>query len=69
MIRDITERVEGIEAGTCKLVGTRREKIVDETLRLLIDDQEYTRMTRAVNPYGDGKSSDRILNIIKGILY
>jgi len=69
VIRDVTERVEGIEAGTCKLVGTRREKIVDETLRLLTDDQEYTRMTRAVNPYGDGKSSDRILSIIKGILY
>ncbi|MGA2467889.1 MAG: UDP-N-acetylglucosamine 2-epimerase (non-hydrolyzing) [Thermodesulfobacteriota bacterium] len=68
VIRDVTERVEGIEAGTCKLVGTRREKIVDETFRLLSDFREYERMAKAVNPYGDGKSSDRILSIIKGVL-
>lgn len=69
VIRDVTERVEGIEAGTCKLVGTRREKIVDETFRLLTDPKEYERMAKAVNPYGDGKSSGRILSIIKSALY
>jgi len=69
VMREVTERIEGVEAGTCKVIGTSRERIVGETLRLLTDDQEYTRMARAINPYGDGKSSDRILSIIKGILH
>jgi len=69
VMREVTERIEGVEAGTCKVIGTSREKIVEETLRLLTDDEEYSRMARAINPYGDGKSSDRILNIIKGVLY
>lgn len=64
VMREVTERVEGIEAGTCKLVGTRREKIVEEATRLLIDFGEYERMAKAVNPYGDGKSSDKILKIL-----
>jgi len=68
VMREVTERIEGVEAGTCKVIGTAREMIVGETLRLLTDDQEYTRMARAINPYGDGKSSDRILSIIKGAL-
>ena len=68
VMRDVTERIEGIEAGTCKLVGTSRKKIVDETLRLLTDFGEYERMAKSVNPYGDGKSSDGILRIIKGVL-
>lgn len=69
VMREVTERIEGVEAGTCKVIGTARERIVDETLRLLTDDEEYLKMARAVNPYGDGKSSDRILSIIKGVLY
>ena len=65
VIREVTERIEGIEAGTCKLVGTSRENIVTEINRLLTDSFEYERMAKAGNPYGDGKSSDRILSIIK----
>lgn len=68
VMRGVTERIEGVETGTCKVIGTSRERIVEETLRLLTDAQEYTRMSRAINPYGDGKSCDRILNIIKDAL-
>lgn len=68
VMRDITERVEGIEAGTAKLIGTNKEKLVEEASYLLTNDKEYKRMARAVNPYGDGKSSNRILSIIKSIL-
>ena len=66
VMRAVTERVEGIEAGTCKLVGTDRGKIVREVTRLLADQAEYERMAKAVNPYGDGKASERILSILKG---
>jgi UDP-N-acetylglucosamine 2-epimerase (non-hydrolysing) len=65
VIREVTERIEGVEAGTCKLVGTVQDRIVDETNRLLTNRIEYERMAKTLNPYGDGKSSDRILNIIK----
>ena len=64
VMRDVTERTEGIEAGTAKLVGTDRQKILFETCRLLTDRSEYDRMAQASNPYGDGKSSKRILDII-----
>jgi UDP-N-acetylglucosamine 2-epimerase (non-hydrolysing) len=65
VMRDITERVEGIEFGTCRLVGTHKETILREALRLLDDEELYKRMATANNPYGDGKSSDRIIEIIK----
>jgi UDP-N-acetylglucosamine 2-epimerase (non-hydrolysing) len=65
VMRDVTERVEGIESGTCRLVGTHKETIVRETLRLLLDEEFYKQMSTANNPYGDGKSSDRIIEIIK----
>lgn len=68
VMREVTERIEGIEAGTCKLVGTKRERIIDETSRLLTDFGEYERMAKAVNPYGDGKSTERILSIIRRII-
>jgi len=68
VMREVTERMEGVEAGTCRVIGTNRERIVGETVRLLTDDREYTKMTKVVNPYGDGKSSERILNSIKNIL-
>jgi UDP-N-acetylglucosamine 2-epimerase (non-hydrolysing) len=61
VLRDVTERPEGVEAGTVKLVGTECETIVRETRRLLDDIGEYERMARAVNPYGDGKASERIV--------
>lgn len=66
VMRDVTERVEGIDAGTCRLVGTNKKAIVRETLRLLDDKSLYERMATAVNPYGDGRSSERILEIVKG---
>jgi len=64
VMRDTSERPEGIEAGSAKLVGTDAEKIVRETQRILNDKTEYARMSKAVNPYGDGKASKRIIRII-----
>ena len=64
VLRDTTERPEGIEAGTLKLVGTQEEKIYQETKRLLTDEKEYMRMSKAVNPYGDGHASERIIQSI-----
>lgn len=65
VMRKVTERSEGIEAGTAKLVGTHGQNIFSETLRLLEDDSAYQAMAKAVNPYGDGKASDRITAILK----
>lgn len=65
VMREVTERVEGIEAGTCKLVGTSKQSIVAETERLLTGRAEYERMSKSANPYGDGNSSERILDIIR----
>jgi len=64
VMRDVTERIEGIEAGTAKLVGTDREKIVFETAKLLENSEEYNKMAKAINPYGDGTASKKILKII-----
>lgn len=61
VLREVTERPEGVEAGTVKLVGTDKDRIVSETARLLTDSNEYERMARAVNPYGDGQASHRIV--------
>ena len=65
VMREVTERIEGIEAGTAKLVGTNKGKILKETTKLLDNKEEYEKMAKAVNPYGDGKASERIKNIIK----
>jgi UDP-N-acetylglucosamine 2-epimerase (non-hydrolysing) len=59
--RNDTERPEAVEAGTAKLIGTSRDRIVRESLRLLDDLAHYQTMSRAHNPYGDGKAIDRIL--------
>lgn len=64
VMRKTTERTEGIEAGTAKLVGTDSEKIYSETMKLLEDKDLYQRMAKAVNPYGDGKAAERIVNIL-----
>ncbi len=64
VLRDTTERPEGIEAGTLKLVGTDSEAIYRETVRLLTDKEEYDRMSKASNPYGDGHASERIVDAI-----
>jgi UDP-N-acetylglucosamine 2-epimerase (non-hydrolysing) len=60
VMRDETERPEGIDAGTLKLVGSRRPDVVAATRRLLEDEAAYARMSRAHNPYGDGRAADRI---------
>lgn len=64
VLRDTTERPEGIDAGTLKLVGTDTEVIYRETMRLLTDNAEYERMSKASNPYGDGHASERIVDAI-----
>ena len=64
VLRDTTERPEGIEAGTLKLVGTDTETIYEETKRLLDDEAEYAKMAKASNPYGDGEASRRIADAI-----
>ncbi|OQQ83097.1 UDP-N-acetylglucosamine 2-epimerase (non-hydrolyzing) [Ligilactobacillus salivarius] len=64
VLRDTTERPEGVEAGTLKLVGTESEEVKKEMEELLDNDAEYQRMAQAKNPYGDGKASERILDAI-----
>ncbi|WP_059003405.1 non-hydrolyzing UDP-N-acetylglucosamine 2-epimerase [Bittarella massiliensis (ex Durand et al. 2017)] len=65
VMRDTTERPEGIEAGTLKLVGTEEDKIYQECKLLLTDSIEYQRMSHATNPYGDGLASKRIADILE----
>lgn len=65
VMRDTTERPEGVEAGTLKLVGTDEDVIYHEFSRLLSDDVEYAAMSRASNPYGDGRASERIANVLR----
>jgi len=64
VMRSVTERPEGVEAGTVRVVGTDIGKIVTETCRLLDEPQEYQKMARAVNPYGDGRASERIVQAL-----
>ena len=64
LMRDTTERPEAVDAGTVKLVGTDDRKIFDETMNLLHNQQEYQKMAKAHNPYGDGKASKRIVEVI-----
>ena len=64
VMRETTERPEGVAAGTAKLVGNDEEVIVTEASRLLDDSRAYEAMARAHNPFGDGKSSDRIASIV-----
>ena len=61
VMRDETERPEGIDAGTLELVGHDRKRIVDAAMRLLREPEHYARMSRAVNPYGDGQAAGRIV--------
>ena len=65
VMRDTTERPEGIAAGTLKLVGTEEETIYNEFSRLLSDKNEYEAMSKASNPYGDGHACERIADILK----
>lgn len=64
VMRDTTERPEGIAAGTLKLVGTEEETIYNEFSRLLSDKEEYEAMSKASNPYGDGHACERIADVL-----
>jgi UDP-N-acetylglucosamine 2-epimerase (non-hydrolysing) len=65
VVRKETERPEGIEAGTAKLVGVDRETIFRELSLLINNEEEYKKMANAVNPYGDGKAAQHIIDAIK----
>lgn len=65
VMRDTTERPEALEAGTVKLVGTNYDKIVSEVSALIDDEEYYDKMSKAVNPYGDGLACERIVNALK----
>jgi UDP-N-acetylglucosamine 2-epimerase len=67
VMREVTERPEGIEAGTVKLVGTDVDRIIRETKQLLDDPSVYREMARAVNPYGDGHAAERIVQTLLGV--
>jgi UDP-N-acetylglucosamine 2-epimerase (non-hydrolysing) len=67
VLRDVTERPEGIAAGTLKLAGTQTSVIVREAMRLLDDESAYAEMARAANPYGDGHAAERIVEALKQV--
>ena len=64
VMRDTTERPEALSAGTVKLVGTNYDKIVNEVSLLLDNKEQYEKMSKAINPYGDGKACERIIEIL-----
>lgn len=64
VLRETTERPEGVKAGTLKLVGTETSRIVQEATRLLDDESEYAKMAKASNPYGDGHAAERIVEAL-----
>ena len=66
VMRDTTERPEALESGTVHLVGTNHDLIIDEVSTLLDDPMAYETMSKAVNPYGDGKACQRIARILNG---
>ena len=65
VLRDTTERPEGVEAGTLKLVGTNKNEIYRAVKQLLNDKEEYIKMSKAINPYGDGFASKKIVDEIE----
>jgi UDP-N-acetylglucosamine 2-epimerase (non-hydrolysing) len=66
VLREVTERPEAVQAGTVKVVGTSRERIVAEVTALMEDRAAYEKMARAINPYGDGQASRRIVSALLG---
>lgn len=66
VMRDTTERPEAVEAGTVKVVGTDERKILNEVSKLLDSEEAYKKMSESINPYGDGNTTKRILNILAG---
>ena len=65
VMREVTERPEGVKAGTLKIVGTSEEVIYSTFKKLLEDEKEYLAMSHACNPYGDGQASKRIADILE----
>ena len=61
VLRNVTERPEGVEAGTLKLAGTEKANIIKLTKELLDSQEAYSKMAKAVNPFGDGRASERIV--------
>lgn len=68
VLRENTERPEGIDAGTARLVGSSQSRIYDEAKKLILSADEYAAMSKAVNPYGDGTSSEKIFKLVKSFL-
>ncbi len=66
VMRELTERPEGVQAGTARIVGTTPARIVAAVSELMDNPDAYARMAKAVNPYGDGQATERILNILAG---
>ncbi|HET9906377.1 MAG TPA: UDP-N-acetylglucosamine 2-epimerase, partial [Anaerolineales bacterium] len=64
VLRETTERPEAIDAGAAKLVGTDPDKIYTEAVRLIEDSENYYQMSHAINPYGDGQASQRIVQFL-----
>ena len=65
VMREVTERQEGIDAGTALLVGTNKQLIIDSLSKLLSDPSAYEKMAKAISPYGDGTACRRIVDIVK----
>ena len=67
VLRDVTERPEGITAGVSKLVGTYKNNIINEVELLIKDSSYYEKMSKTINPYGDGTTSDNIIKTFKNL--
>ena len=65
VMRDTTERPEAVDAGTVRIIGTERQNIEREVSILLRDEEAYNRMASAINPYGDGASTGRIIDVLR----
>jgi UDP-N-acetylglucosamine 2-epimerase (non-hydrolysing) len=65
VMRDTTERPEGIEVGAAKLIGNKQENIFNECKCLLTDNSKYNKMAKAMNPYGDGRAAERIVKVLR----
>ena len=68
VLRNITERPEGVNAGTLEVVGTEKSEIYAAAKKLLLDEEKYNKMVSAVNPYGDGHASERIIKVLSEVL-
>jgi len=64
VLREKTERPEAVDAGTVRLVGTNPKRIINQFSKIMEDAGEYQKLSRAINPYGDGKSAARIVKIL-----